>query len=90
VTTIFVLFAIILLIARGVSASASATPLIVGGAGVVLAFVFDALFIGPLTGPGAKFMILAIPALLRSTACGRRWDGWRRTSCCAWSSRRWS
>jgi TRAP-type mannitol/chloroaromatic compound transport system permease large subunit len=64
VTTIFVLFAIILLIARGVSASASATPLIVGGAGVVLAFVFDALFIGPLTGPGAKFMILAIPALL--------------------------
>lgn len=64
VTTIFVMLALILIIARGVSASASATPLIIGAAGVVLAFVFDALFIGPLTGPGAKFMILAIPALL--------------------------
>lgn len=64
VTTIFVLLALILLIARGVSASASATPLLIGGAGVVLAFVFDALFIGPLTGPGAKFMILALPMLL--------------------------
>lgn len=64
VTTIFVLLALILIIARGVSASASATPLIIGGVGVVLAFVFDALFISPLTGPGAKFMILAIPALL--------------------------
>ncbi|WP_375573613.1 TRAP transporter large permease subunit [Ahrensia marina] len=64
VTTIFVLLALILIIARGVSASASATPLIIGGVGVVLAFVLDALFISPLTGPGAKFMILAIPALL--------------------------
>jgi TRAP-type mannitol/chloroaromatic compound transport system permease large subunit len=64
VTTIFVLLALILIIARGVSASASATPLIIGGVGVVLAFVFDALFISPLTGPGAKFMILAIPAVL--------------------------
>jgi len=64
VTTIFVLLALILIIARGVSASASATPLIIGGVGVVLAFVLDALFISPLTGPGAKFMILGIPALL--------------------------
>ncbi|MFN3172032.1 MAG: TRAP transporter large permease subunit [Hyphomicrobiales bacterium] len=64
VTTIFVMLALILIIARGVSASASARPLIIGGVGVVLAFVFDALFISPLTGPGAKFMILAIPALL--------------------------
>ncbi|MEO0385308.1 MAG: TRAP transporter large permease subunit [Pseudomonadota bacterium] len=64
VTTIFVMLALILIIARGVSASASARPLIIGGVGVVLAFVLDALFISPLTGPGAKFMILAIPALL--------------------------
>lgn len=64
VTTIFVLLALILIIARGVSASASAMPLIIGGVGVVLAFVLDALFISPLTGPGAKFMILAIPAVL--------------------------
>jgi TRAP-type mannitol/chloroaromatic compound transport system permease large subunit len=36
----------------------------VGGAGVALAFLFDLVFISPLTGPGATFMILAIPMIV--------------------------
>jgi TRAP-type mannitol/chloroaromatic compound transport system permease large subunit len=64
VATIFTLLALTLIIARGVSPSSNAMPLIVGGVGVTLAFLFDILFISPLTGAGATFMILAIPAIL--------------------------
>jgi TRAP-type mannitol/chloroaromatic compound transport system permease large subunit len=39
-------------------------PLIVGGLGVVLAFLFDVMFISPLTGAGATFLILAIPMIM--------------------------
>jgi TRAP-type mannitol/chloroaromatic compound transport system permease large subunit len=69
VTTIFVLLALILVIARGVSPSSSATPLLIGGAGVALAFLFDILFIGPLTGAGATFMIMAIPMIVTLYGC---------------------
>jgi hypothetical protein len=34
-----------------VSPTSNPMPLIVGGVGVALAFVFDILFIDPLTGP---------------------------------------
>jgi hypothetical protein len=54
-----------------------------------LAFVFDALFIGPLTGPGAKFLILAIPALLALYGVREAMGRLAQTSCCAWCSRRW-
>ncbi|MFK7791424.1 MAG: TRAP transporter large permease subunit [Devosiaceae bacterium] len=64
VVTIFLLFAIVLVLARGVDFKANPTPLLIGGAGVLLALIFDAVFITPLTGPGAKFMILAIPMLM--------------------------
>ncbi len=73
VATVFVLFALMLTTARGVAPSADPRPLLVGGAGVALAFLLDAAFITPLTGPGTTFAILAIPVpsdALRRAPCG--------------------
>ena len=64
VAIFFTLIALVLVIARGVAPSASPVPLLVGGAGVALAFLFDAAFIAPTTSPGQTFLILAIPAVL--------------------------
>ncbi len=64
VATVFTLLALVLILARGVSPSSTPLPLIVGGIGVVLAFLCDVMFITPLTGSGASFMILAIPMVL--------------------------
>jgi TRAP-type mannitol/chloroaromatic compound transport system permease large subunit len=64
VATVFTLLALVLILARGVSPSSAPLPLIVGGIGVVLAFLCDVIFISPLTGSGATFMILAIPMVL--------------------------
>ncbi len=64
VAVIFTLLSLILIIARGVSPSSTPGPLIVGAVGVVMAFFFDLAFITPLTGPGATFMILAVPMIL--------------------------
>ncbi|GIX13597.1 MAG: hypothetical protein KatS3mg118_1556 [Paracoccaceae bacterium] len=48
-------------IARGVAPQAPAGPLLVGAAGIGAAMLADWLFIAPLTGPGATFLILALP-----------------------------
>ena len=64
VATVFTLLALMLILARGVSPSSNPAPLIAGGVGVVLALICDILFIGPLTGNGATFLILAIPFFL--------------------------
>ena len=64
VATVFTLLGLILILARGVSPSSVPLPLIVGGLGVVLAFLFDVMFISPLTGAGATFLILAIPMIM--------------------------
>ena len=64
VATVFTLLALVLILARGVSPSSTPLPLIVGGIGVVLAFLCDVIFISPLTGSGVSFMILAIPMAL--------------------------
>ncbi|MEM7724203.1 MAG: TRAP transporter large permease subunit [Pseudomonadota bacterium] len=64
VATVFTLLALILIIARGVSPSSSPVPLIVGGVGVVLAFMLDIVAISPVTGSGATFLILAVPFIL--------------------------
>jgi len=64
VATLFTLLSLILILARGVSPSSNPVPLMIGGAGVVLAFLFDMAFISPLTGAGATFLILAIPFFL--------------------------
>ena len=64
VAAIFTLLGLILIIARGVSPSSNPTPLIVGGIGVLLAFILDIAAISPLTGSGATFLIMAVPTLL--------------------------
>ncbi len=64
VATIFVLFALILAVARGVSPASDPTPLYVGAGGVALALLSDILFITPLMGAGATFLILAVPTAL--------------------------
>ncbi|QBY00712.1 TRAP transporter large permease subunit [Rhodophyticola sp. CCM32] len=69
VATIFVILALVLSTARGISPSSAPAPLLIGGLGVVLAFLFDILFIGPLTGAGASFMILAVPFALTLYGC---------------------
>ncbi len=64
VAVIFTLLGLILIVARGVSPSSDPMPLIVGGIGVVLAFMADVALISPLTGPGSTFIILAIPTII--------------------------
>jgi TRAP-type mannitol/chloroaromatic compound transport system permease large subunit len=75
VAVIFTLLALVLILARGVSPSANPVPLIVGAFGVILALILDILFISPATGPGATFMIMAVPMILTlygaRTAMGR-------------------
>ncbi|MEM8980790.1 MAG: TRAP transporter large permease subunit [Pseudomonadota bacterium] len=65
----FVLLGLILTTARGVSPSSNPAPLLVGGLGIVLALIADALFIGPLTSPGVSFVILLIPLVLTLYGC---------------------
>ena len=55
------LVSLMLVVARGVSPSASPTPLIVGGAGILLAMLVDTLLIAPTTSPGVTFLLLLIP-----------------------------
>ncbi|MBF9050105.1 TRAP transporter large permease subunit [Roseobacter sp. HKCCD9010] len=69
VAILFVLLSLILIIARGVSPSDDARPLMIGGGGVVLAILADILFIGPQTSPGGTFMILAIPMAITLYGC---------------------
>jgi len=75
VAAIFTILALVLIIARGVSPSATPVPLLIGGLGVVLALIVDIAFISPLSGPGATFLVLAIPTALTlygaSVAMGR-------------------
>jgi TRAP-type mannitol/chloroaromatic compound transport system permease large subunit len=55
------LIGIILSIARGIAPMDNPLPLIVAAAGVVLALVFEAVFISPLASPGTAFLILLVP-----------------------------
>ncbi|MGY3437141.1 MULTISPECIES: TRAP transporter large permease [unclassified Marinovum] len=57
----FLMLALVLTTARGVSPTANPVPLLIGGAGVVLGLLADALFVSPLTSPGVTFLILLIP-----------------------------
>ena len=62
-----------LVVARGVSPASDPTPLYVGAGGVALALLFDILFITPVMGSGATFLILAVADDSRhTTACERR------------------
>ncbi len=64
VVIVFTLLALTLSLSRGIAPTANPTPLLVGAGGVVLAFLVDAAFITPLTGPGTSFLLLAVPFFL--------------------------
>jgi TRAP-type mannitol/chloroaromatic compound transport system permease large subunit len=64
VAIVFIALSLILVVARGISPSSSPVPLMIGGVGVVLAFMADAAFISPLSSSGASFLILAIPTAI--------------------------
>ncbi|MGR3485136.1 MAG: TRAP transporter large permease [Paracoccaceae bacterium] len=61
VAALFVLAALVLAIARGVLPQADPKPLIVGALGVLAAFAVDVALIGPTTGPGTTWLLLALP-----------------------------
>jgi TRAP-type mannitol/chloroaromatic compound transport system permease large subunit len=64
VIAIFTILGLILAVARGISPSSDPLPLTIGAVGIGLGLLADIVLIGPLTGPGATFMILAIPVLI--------------------------
>ncbi|MGX9350049.1 TRAP transporter large permease [Shimia sp. W99] len=65
----FLLLGLILTTARGVSPSANTTPLLIGGAGIVLGLLVDILLITPTTTPGWTLIYLAIPLAMTLYAC---------------------
>ncbi len=60
----FIFVGLILVVARGVSPNADPLPLVVGGVGIVLAFLIDMALITPTTSASATTLYLAVPALL--------------------------
>jgi TRAP-type mannitol/chloroaromatic compound transport system permease large subunit len=60
----FLMLALVITTARGVSPSADRTPLMAGAAGVVLALAVDAILISPITTPGWTLIYLALPLAL--------------------------
>ncbi|MEM1265792.1 MAG: TRAP transporter large permease subunit [Pseudomonadota bacterium] len=55
---------VLLAMAVGPDPLANRVPLVIGGAGVVLALAVDVAFIGPLTSDGGRFLLLAIPFMM--------------------------
>ncbi|TCP63323.1 tripartite ATP-independent transporter DctM subunit [Rhodovulum bhavnagarense] len=70
VLTALVFLALLLVTGRGMAPAGDPRPLVVGGAGVVLALLADALLIAPDATPGTSFVILALP--LTMTLYGAR------------------
>ena len=65
----FLLLALVLTTARGISPSADGRPLWIGLGACVAALVFDALFVSPLSSPGATFLVLLVPLAIVLWAC---------------------
>ncbi|MEQ9693521.1 TRAP transporter large permease subunit [Shimia sp. SDUM112013] len=65
----FLLLAFVLTTARGVAPSRDTTPLLIGGAGIVLGLAVDAIVITPETTPGWTLIYLAIPILMTLYGC---------------------
>ncbi len=65
----FVVLALVLTTALGISPSSDPRPIMIGLGGVVLGLFFDAAFISPLTSPGTTFMILLVPLAIVLWAC---------------------
>ena len=67
----FLLLAFVLTTARGVAPSRDTRPLMIGGAGIVVALLVDALLITPETTPGMTLVLVALP--LAATLYGCRY-----------------
>ncbi|MEO0991045.1 MAG: TRAP transporter large permease subunit [Pseudomonadota bacterium] len=65
----FVFLGLILTTARGVAPTRDATPLVVGGAGVALALLIDALLFSPVTSPLSRMIVLLVPLALCGYGC---------------------
>ena len=61
VAILFLGLGLVLSVARGVNPLAAGRPLLIGAAGVALAFLIDWLLVAPTTSPGATFVLMAIP-----------------------------
>ncbi|WP_144023288.1 TRAP transporter large permease subunit, partial [Brevirhabdus pacifica] len=64
IATIVLILALVMVVARGTAPAAPAMPLLIGGAGAVLALIVDIALIGPRSGPGMTFLLMAIPMIL--------------------------
>ena len=69
VATMMVLFALVLVLAKGVAPSADPVPLLIGGAGIVLGLIVDTAAISPLDSPGWTFTSLAVPVGMALYGC---------------------
>ncbi|MDF1668885.1 MAG: TRAP transporter large permease subunit [Roseovarius sp.] len=69
VAIMFLLLALVLVVARGTKPSASPAPLLIGGLGVVLGLLVDILLVGPAMSSGVSIIILAIPLALALWGC---------------------
>ncbi|SFK56797.1 TRAP transporter large permease [Shimia haliotis] len=65
----FLLLALILTTARGVAPSKDPKPLLIGGAGVLLAVLVDIVLISPTTTPGWTLIYLVIPIVMTLYGC---------------------
>lgn len=63
------MFALLLVVARGVSPASNPAPLLVGGLGVVAGLLLDIIVIGPQMSSGASFLILAPAVALALYGC---------------------
>ncbi len=65
----FVVLALVLTTARGISPSSDPRPLWIGLGAIVVALFVDAAFISPLTSPGVTFLWLLVPLAVTLWAC---------------------
>ncbi|WP_270732987.1 TRAP transporter large permease [Shimia sp. Alg240-R146] len=65
----FLMLALILTTARGVAPSKDPKPLLIGGAGVLLAILVDILLITPTTTPGFTLIYLIVPIAMTLFGC---------------------
>jgi len=69
VAIIFLLFALVLAVARGVAPNADPRPLLIGAFGVVLGLVIDITLIAPSSSSGLTVILLFIPLVLAFNGC---------------------
>lgn len=69
VLVVFVVLALILALGQGVKLFQDRRPLMIGGAGIILALAVDILMIAPTTSSGVSFLLLAIPTALTLYGC---------------------